>query len=62
MDNFEYDKRSELEHCINSDFKYYIFYITGYNYTFPGYRLMSDDNAVSINSNIIIKLNIETYL
>ena len=50
MDNFEYDKRSELEHCINSDFKYY----TGYNYTFPGYRLMSDDNAVSINSNIII--------
>ena len=54
MDNFEYDKRSELEHCINSDFKYYIVYITGYNYTFPGYRLMSDDNAVSINSNIII--------
>ena len=41
----EYGK-SSIEHCKNSDFKYYIYYITGYNYTYPDE--IYPDNGVSM--------------
>lgn len=42
-----------LEHCKDSDFKYYIYYISGYQYSYP--EVKYPDNAVSLNKNLIIK-------
>ena len=34
----------DIEYCENSDFKYFIFYVTGQEYEYPGDPLV--DNAV----------------
>ena len=38
-------KNEDIEYCEDSDFKYFIFYVTGQEYDYPGDPLI--DNAVS---------------
>ena len=48
------DEKDSIKHCKNSDYKYFIYYVTGQNYTFDEY--INYDNAVS-NINIHIHIN-----
>ena len=38
-------EEESIKHCKNSDYKYFIYYVTGQNYTFDQY--INYDNAVS---------------
>ena len=38
-------EEDSIKHCKNSDYKYFIYYVTGQNYTFDQY--INYDNAVS---------------
>ena len=41
------EEKKSVEHCRDSDFKYYIFYVTGQEYTYTDYENIPRDNAVS---------------
>ena len=47
------EELDSLNHCINSDYKYFIFYTTGQTYEFKEY--INEGNAVSKNKKIILK-------
>lgn len=51
------DERESIEHCRDSDYKYFIHYVAGQNYTFN--QFINRDNAVS-NKKYINKKNIAT--
>ena len=42
------DEQDSIDHCRNSDYKYFIHYVTGENYTFTKGSLINKDNAVRI--------------
>ena len=46
------DEQDSIAHCRNSDYKYFIHYVTGENYTFPKGSLINKDNAVRLYLNI----------
>ena len=50
------EERESIEHCRNSNYKYFIHYVGGLNYTFK--QFINRDNAVR---NIIIYLIFMTY-
>ena len=56
----ESEEKKSIKHCRNSDYKYFIFYITGQTYNFSK-KYINEDNAVSfIYINLKYILNIET--
>ena len=46
--SLEPDEVESVEHCAKSDFKYYILYITGHDFSFKNLSYIYRDNAVSI--------------
>lgn len=45
-------EEDSIAHCRNSNYKYFIHYVTGENYTFNKISLINQDNAVRINFGI----------
>ena len=41
-------EKDSLEYCKDSDFKYYIFYVSDLEYNYTDYEYIPKDNAVSI--------------
>lgn len=42
------EEQDSIAHCRNSDYKYFIHYVTGEKYTFSKLSLINQDNAVRI--------------